>query len=312
MNAAADRAAAAASGQATAPLDVRALVGPTASGKTAVALQAAEHLDAEIVAVDAFTVYRGMDVGTAKPTAEERGWVAHHLVDVLSPHQECTVEWFQSTARAAVADVAARGRIPLLVGGSGLYFRAVVDHLEFPPTDATVRARVESEFAGDPAAAHAALAAVDPDAAERIDPENLRRSVRALEVHRLTGRRFSDWHTAWEDYTSVYPQLRVVGLDVSRAVLDERIAARVDAMLSAGLVDECRQLAQATLSTTARQAIGYAEIFDHLEGRCTIDEAAAAIRSRTRRYAVRQERWFRRDPRVRWAAPSIACEVLTG
>lgn len=295
---------------------ILALVGPTAAGKSAVALQVAERLRAEIVAVDAFTVYRGMDVGTAKPPQQERARVPHHMIDVLDPEQECTVEWFQRAARAAIADVVSRGRVPLLVGGSGLYFRAVVDPLEFPPTDPAVRAEISARFAEDPRAAHAALAAVDPAAAARIDPDNLRRSVRALEVHQLTGRPFSQWRQAWDDHTSIFPALRVVGLDVSREDLTRRIAARVDAMLGggdgAGLVDECRRLAGRALSVTARQAIGYAEVLDHLAGRCTLEEAAERIRTRTRRYAVRQIRWFAGDPRVRWAAPSTACEVLTG
>lgn len=291
---------------------VLALVGPTAAGKSAVAMETAQHLGAEIVAVDAFTVYRGMDVGTAKPSPAERVRVAHHLVDVLDPSQECSVEWFQKAARSAIADVAARGRVPLLVGGSGLYFRAVVDPLEFPPTDAAVRATITERYAADPHAAHAALCAVDPAAAARIDPDNLRRSVRALEVFELTGRPFSAWRQAWDRHDSVYPGLRVVGLDVSRDELTARIAARVDAMLGGGLVEECRRLAARPLSTTARQAIGYAEALDHLAGRCTLEEAAERIRTRTRRYAMRQLRWFSGDPRVRWAAPSLACEVLTG
>lgn len=295
----------------TAPERVLALVGPTASGKSAVALQAAERLGAEIVAVDAFTVYRGLDVGTAKPSPADRTRVAHHMIDVLEPERECTVGWFQAAARAAVADVAARGRVPLLVGGSGLYFRAVVDALEFPPTDRALRAAIEADFAGDAAAAHAALDAVDPAAAARIDPANLRRSVRALEVHRLTGRPFSEWRRAWAEHTSIYPRLRVIGLAVSRSELAERIAARVDAMLAGGLVEECRRLASRSLSPTARQAIAYAEVLDHLAGGSTLTEAVERICVRTRRYAARQVRWFTHDPRVRWVSPSCACEELT-
>lgn len=290
-----------------------AVVGPTASGKTAVAMEVAARLDAEVVAVDAFTVYRGMDVGTAKPPREQRGQVPHHMVDVLEPHQDCTVEWFQTAARAAIAEVTARGRVPLLVGGSGLYFRAVVDPLEFPPTDPEIRAQLVARYSADPTAAHAALAVVDAAAASRIDPDNLRRSVRALEVYELTGRPFSEWRRAWDLHRSVYPGLRVVGLDVAREELTARIAARVAAMLGPGaLAEECRRLAAGRLSATARQAIGYAEMLDHLAGRCTLEEAAERIRVRTRRYAVRQIRWFAADPRVRWADPSRACEVLSG
>lgn len=289
---------------------VLALVGPTAAGKSRLALEAAEHLDAEIVAVDAFTVYARMDVGTAKPSPTDRRRVPHHMVDVLDPAQECTVQWFQGGARAAIDEVRGRGRLPLLVGGSGLYFRAVVDPLEFPPTQPAVRAEVEAEYAGEPEAAHAALAAVDPDAAARIDPANLRRTVRALEVIRLTGQRFSAWRQAWDDFRSIYPSLRVVGVDVDREWLAEAIAQRVDAMLAGGLVEECRELAQRPLSSTARQAIGYAEILAHLAGELTFDEAAERIRVRTRRYAVRQQRWFAVDPRLHWREPAEALEAL--
>jgi len=284
--------------------DVVALVGPTAAGKSTVALAAAACLGAEIVAVDAFTVYRGMDVGTAKPTAADRAAVPHHLVDVLDPERDCTVRWFQAAARAAIADVLARGRTALLVGGSGLYFRAVVDALEFPPTDPAVRAEVERRAAADPPAAHARLAAADPAAAALIDPGNLRRTVRALEVLELTGRPFSDWRRAWDTHDSIYPGLVVHGLDRPRPELAARIDARVDAMVAGGLVQECRALQARSLSPTARQAIGYAEVLDHLEGRRTLDDAIAAARARTRRFAARQRRWFRSDPRVRWRDPA--------
>ncbi|CAN5264122.1 tRNA (adenosine(37)-N6)-dimethylallyltransferase MiaA [soil metagenome] len=289
---------------------VRALVGPTGAGKTTLALEAAARIGAEVVAVDAFTVYRGMDVGTAKPSAADRARVPHHLVDVLDPGSECTVQWFQRAAREAVTAVRARGAAPLLVGGSGLYFRAVVDPLEFPPTDPAVRAAIVRRWAGDPSGAHAALRALDPDAAARIDEGNLRRVVRALEVVELTGGPFSAWRRAWDRHRSVYPELTVVGLRTDPARLATRIDARVDAMLRAGLVDECRALLDGPLSATARQAIGYAEVFEHLAGRCTLDEGAERIRVRTRRYAARQTRWFRADPRVRWMAPDHAIGVL--
>lgn len=289
---------------------VLALVGPTAAGKSRLALEAAERLDAELVAVDAFTVYSGMDVGTAKPGPADRERVPHHMVDVLDPAQECTVQWFQDAARAAIDTVRQRGRVPLLVGGSGLYFRAVVDPLEFPPTDPAVRAEVEAQYAGEPEAAHAALAAVDPEAAARIDPSNLRRTVRALEVIRLTGERFSAWRQAWDEFHSIYSNFRVVGVDVDRASLAEAIAQRVDAMLAGGLVEECRELAQRPLSSTARQAIGYAEVLSHLAGELSLAEAAERIRVRTRRYAARQQRWFAADPRVHWKKPAEALEAL--
>jgi tRNA dimethylallyltransferase len=289
---------------------VLALVGPTGSGKSSVALEVAEALDAEIVAVDAFTVYRGMDIGTAKPPVKDRRRVRHHMLDMLDPTEDCAVPWFQQAARAAIDGVVARGRRALLVGGSGLYFRAVVDPLAFPPTDAAVRAAIEAEYADDPAAAHAALAEVDPAAADRVAPGNLRRAVRALEVVALTGRPFSDWQRTWDAYEPVYAGIRVAGLDIPRADLVTRLDRRVDAMLTAGLLEECRRLARLPLSATARQAIGYAELFEHLAGRATLADAAERAKIRTRRYASRQARWFAADPRVRWLRPPIAASRI--
>lgn len=289
---------------------VLALVGPTAAGKSAVALEAAERLGAEIVAVDAFTVYRGMDVGTAKPSAHARARVPHHGIDLLDPGEECHVAWFQQAARTAIDDVRHRGRLPLLVGGSGLYFRAVVDPLDFPPTDPALRARIADAYAGDPRRAHADLLARDPDAAARIDPANVRRCVRALEVVELTGRPFSDWRRAWDAQASIYDELRVIGVHADRTALAGRIERRVEAMLAGGLVEECRRLTRRVLSATARQAIGYAEVLDHLAGHGTLEETAERIATRTRRYAARQQRWFRRDPRVRWEARGTARDAL--
>jgi tRNA dimethylallyltransferase len=289
---------------------VPALVGPTAAGKSQIALDVAEQVDAEIVAVDAFTVYRGMDIGTAKPTAEEQRRVQHHLVDVLDPTQPCTVEWFQKAARAAIDDVLLRGHTPLLVSGSGLYFRAVVDPLEFPPTDPALRAEIARRYGEDAGRAHADLRAADPEAAARIDPANLRRSVRALEVLALTGRPFSDWRRAWERWEPVYPGLRIVGVAVSRDDLARRIDERVDAMLDAGWLEEATRLHAAALSSTARQAIGYAELFAHLDGRLELSEAVGRIKTRTRQFAARQDRWFRRDPRVQWVSADDAPDQL--
>jgi len=300
------------------PHPVVALVGPTGSGKSAIALAAAAahapHV--EIVAVDAFTVYRRMDVGTDKPSPAARAQVPHHGIDWLDPSDECTVAWFQRRARAAIAAIHRRGRVPLLVGGSGLYFRAVVDPLSFPPTDPTMRATVLEEVGGQAHRAHQRLREVDPDAAARIDPENLRRSVRALEVHRLTGVPFSAWRTAWERYDSVYSELAVIGLHREPAALAEAIAGRVTGMLAAGLVAEARALAlrPVGLSHTARQAIGYAEALAAIAARPAVATPAAlaeAIARRTRRFAARQRRWFRRDPRVRWEHGHDAADALS-
>ena len=194
----------------------------------------------------------------------------------------------------------ARGRTPVLVGGSGLYFRAVVDDLRFPPTDPAVRGRIEARWADDARGAHAHLVEVDPEAASRIEPDNLRRSVRALEVLELTGERFSTWNAAWDDHRSIYPGLQVTYLEPQPDVLRTRIAARAEAMVAAGLLDEARRLRDAHpdgLSTTARQAIGYGEAFAVLDGDQSVDGLADAIATRTWRYARRQRSWFRRDPR---------------
>jgi tRNA dimethylallyltransferase len=308
------RAGASSSNDRTLP-PVVALVGPTGSGKSDIALTAAQTAGAVIVAIDAFTVYRQMTIGTAKPTPAGRQLVPHFMVDVLDVEQDCTVQWFQSEARTAIDTARRSGRPVLLVGGSGLYFRAVVDPLEFPPTDPRVRTRVGAAVATDTAAAYAKLAAVDPDGAGRIDPGNVRRITRALEVAELTGRPFSAFHAAWDDHTSIYPGLRVVGLDVSREELVQRIHHRVGRMLAAGWLGECRALADRTLSTSAAQAIGYAELLAHLDSpRPQDDDALAtvhdAIAIRTRQFAARQRRWFARDPRVEWAAPDDAIPRL--
>ena len=283
------------------PGPVLALVGPTAAGKTELALALAERLGAEVVSADAMLVYRGMDIGTAKPTPEERARVPHHLVDLVDPGEEFSVARFQPLARAAIADVLERGRLPLLVGGSGLYFHAVVDEFVFPPTVPAVRARLEAEAAatGLPEL-YGRLAAADPAAAARIQPGNLRRTVRALEVMELTGRPFSSFRAAMDDPVSRY-RLTVLGLDPGAELLRARVAERVAAMAAAGLVEEVRRLAERPLSRTARQALGYKELLDAMDQGSSISEALEAVIRRTRAYARRQLAWFRRDPRVRWS-----------
>ena len=279
---------------------VAAIVGPTASGKSGVAMsRAAEDDRIEIVAVDAFTIYRGMDIGTAKPSVVDREAVRHHMIDVRDPNQSMTVADFQVEARAAIDDVLRRGGRPLLVGGSGLYFRAVVDPLEFPPTDPDVRAAIERRWADDPHAAHAHLSTTDPEAASRIGPDNLRRTVRALEVIELTGRAFSSYRTDWEAYDSIH-DLAVTYLEPPTADLRAAIDRRARSMVADGLLDEAAALREAHphgLSTTARQAIGYAEAFAVLDGELDLDLLAPTIAQRTWQYARRQRSWFRRDPR---------------
>lgn len=288
---------------------ILALVGPTATGKSALAVELARHdirgTSLEILAADAFTVYRGMDVGTAKPAAQDRAAIPHHLVDELEPWQDATVAWFQDAARGAVEDILARGRTPLLVGGSGLYFRALVDDLRFPPTDPSVRAALERRYLDDPAAAHAALAAVDPPAAAKIEPANLRRTIRALEVIELTGQKFSSFAQVWDRHESIYPGLEVRGLGLPTSQLRTAIARRSADMVAAGLLDEAASLRQQPrpVSRTAAQAIGYAEAFAVLDGKLELPHLASAIAERTWRYARRQRSWFRSDPRVQWSTP---------
>lgn len=295
-------------------MTVLAIVGPTASGKSSLAMQVARARgDVEVVAVDAFTVYRGMDIGTAKASPQDRAEVAHHLVDVLDPTEQVAVAWFRDRARAVVDDIVARGRTPLLVGGSGLYFRAVVDPLDFPPTNADVRQAVEDRWSSDVPGAHAHLVEVDPDAAARIEPDNLRRIVRALEVRELTGRNFSTFRTEWEARESIWgDDLVVVRLDPDPAALRTRIDARADVMVADGILDECRALRDlhGALSSTAAQGIGYAEAFEVLDGTAREEELAGAIAARTRKYARRQRAWFRRDPRCGVHDPAAALSLL--
>jgi tRNA dimethylallyltransferase len=277
-----------------------AVVGATAAGKTGLSLDLAERLDGEVVNTDAMAVYRGMDIGTAKvPLAERRG-IPHHLLDLLDVTEPLTVAEFQGWARAAVADIRARGRTPVLVGGSALYTRAVLDRFEFPGTDPAVREELEAELADVGARAlHQRLADLDPESAARILPDNGRRVVRALEVLRITGRPYAASLPALEYADPLSVQ---IGLDIDRPTLDERIARRVEEMFEAGLVEEVRRLLDAGLAQgrTARSAIGYREVSAYLSGETTLAEAVAATTTATRRFSRRQDSWFRKDPRVVW------------
>jgi tRNA dimethylallyltransferase len=283
----------------TAPL--LALVGPTASGKTEASLELARRVDAEVLVIDSMTVYRGMDVGTAKPSPEERAEVPHHLLDVAEPDEPFSVARFQGLAREALARVSERGRRPLLVGGSGLYYRAVVDELEFPGTDPGLRRHLETEGAVLGAERlHGRLRALDPDAAAKIDPENLRRTVRALEVVALTGRPFSSFATTWDRYPA--DRVRAAGVRLPADALRSRIETRARRMFAGGLAEEVERLLDLGFEPllTASQAIGYLEMVQHLRGRLTRVEALERTVRRTRALARRQMAWFRRDPRIRW------------
>jgi tRNA dimethylallyltransferase len=276
-----------------------ALVGPTASGKSALALDLAQrHPDVELVSVDAMQVYRGMDIGTATPTPAERQAVRHHLLDLADPAEPFSVADWRAAADAALADIAARGGRALLVGGTGLYLRALVDDLELPGRWPEVRAELEEE--ADTVALHGRLAEVDPVAAARMEPSNRRRVVRALEVSLGSGRPFSSFGPGLDAYPAVdVPQ---VGLRPALEVLDRRIEARVAAMAEAGLVDEVRRLLAAPggLGPTAGQALGYREVAAALAAGSSVDEALEETVRRTRTFARRQLRWFRRDPRITW------------
>ena len=278
-----------------------ALVGPTASGKTEAGLVVAETMRAEIVSIDSMLVYRGMDVGTAKPAAEDRARVRHHLIDLVEPSEPFSVAAFQREAKGAIDGIQGRGVRAILVGGSGLYLRAVVDDLEFPGTDAATRAELERQASTLGAARmYERLADLDPVAAGRIEPGNARRIVRALEVAAVTGRPFSTFARAWELYPS--DAVRAAGVRMSREVLIERISRRVDAMLERGWLDEVRTLVERGFGgwLTSSQAIGYAELARHLRAEMTLAEAVEATVKRTGNLARRQMAWFRRDPRIRW------------
>jgi tRNA dimethylallyltransferase len=297
-----------------------AIVGATASGKSALALAVAEAGDAEIVSLDSMQVYRGMDIGTAKPTLAERRRVPHHLIDVADPSDEWSVRATQGAAHDAIADIERRGRRAVLVGGTGLYVRAVVDALAVPGTDAAVRAALEAHTATADGLvdAYRQLRARDPRAAARIEPSNRRRIVRALEVIELTARPFSSFGAGLTEYGPPTLDVTLVGIALARDDIAARIARRFASMRDAGLVEEVRALAAnpRSLSRTARQAIGYKELLAHLSGEiATVDDALELAVRRTRKFARRQRVWFRRDPRITWLpaggnSPELAHAVL--
>lgn len=278
---------------------VVALVGPTAVGKSDLSIALACALGGEVINADSMQLYQGMDIGTAKLPAAERHGVPHHLLDLWPVTRTASVAEYQRLARSLIDSLLAAGRVPILVGGSGLYVRAALDDFEFPGTDAGLRARLEAELReGGVEALHTRLAELDPAAGAAILPSNGRRIVRALEVIELTGRPFA---ARLPEPRAIYPVTQI-GLRAARERLDQRIAARVDWMWAAGLVEEVRQLELAGLrqGVTASRALGYAQVLSMLDGACAEAEARAETVRATRRFARRQESWFRRDPRVRW------------
>lgn len=289
---------------------VVAVVGPTGAGKSDLAVAIALDLGGEVVNGDSMQVYRGMDIGTAKLSVAERCGVAHHVLDVLDVLEASTVADFQGWARGAIVDCQARGVVPVLVGGSALYLRAVLDTFEFPGTDAQVRARLEGELAdrGAPAL-HAMLATIDPAAAKAILPSNGRRVVRALEVIEITGRLFQATLPA---HTYFFDRVSQIGVDVPRDVLDDRIEERVRRMWAAGFVNEVKSLVDVGLADgrTANRALGYRQVLSYLAGDLSEQQALDETVMRTRRFARRQDSWFRRDERIRWL-PFDAPDLLT-
>jgi len=278
------------------------ILGSTASGKSDVAMalgaERAEHGDIEIVAVDAMQVYRGMDIGTAKPSLADQAAVPHRCIDLVGPHELFTVAEFQREARAALAGIAQREHIAVLVAGTGMYLTAVIDNFTLPGEWPAIRAELEAVT--DISELYARLIEIDPAAAAKIEPANQRRLVRALEVCLGSGKLFSSFGPG----ATAFPEIPAVqiGLRWPRDLLAQRVEQRVHAMIERGLVNEVRSLLESSegLSRTARQALGYRELIAALEGTCSIDQAVAEIIVRTRQFAVRQERWFRRDPRIQW------------
>ena len=288
-----------------------AVVGATTAGKSDLGVDLALAVDGEVINADSMQLYRGMDIGTAKLTEAERRGVPHHLLDVWDVTTTASVAEYQDLADAVIADIEKRGKVPVLVGGSGLYIRAALGDLEFPGTDETIRDRLEAELADlGPAPLYARLQAEDPVAAAVILPSNGRRIVRALEVIELSGRPFS---ATMPGYEGGRPAIQL-GVQADRAELDHRIEARVGRMWAAGFAEEVRRLAGQGLrdGKTASRALGYQQVLRYLDGAISLEEARAETVRATRRFARRQESWFRRDPRVRWlaAGPALQARAL--
>ncbi len=284
------------------------ILGPTASGKSSLAMAVAAAVEGvELVSIDSMQVYRGMDLGTATPTPQERAVVRHHLLDLVEPTEMFAVGEFQQRAFAVIDDIRDRGGIPVLVGGTGLYLRSVVDELEIPDQYPAIREALEAD--GDTCVLHERLRSLDPIAASRMEPNNRRRVVRALEVTIGSGRPFSSYGPGMETYPPT--SFVQVALRWPRDELYRRIALRYEQQMAGGFLAEVEALSDIGLSRTARQALGYRELLEHLEGDCNVEEAIANAVRRTCRFARRQQRWFRRDPRIRWIdAPVDTDEVL--
>jgi tRNA dimethylallyltransferase len=281
------------------------ICGATATGKSDLAVTLAHEIDAEIINADSMQLYKGMDIGTAKITMEERKGVTHHLMDLLDVTQDANVAWYQENARAAISEIHGRGKNVIIVGGTGLYIKAILDELNFPDTDPVVRAALELEFATQGIGPlFERLEKLDPAAALAIDKANSRRVIRALEVIKITGKPFTA--NLPREESSRYPHAQQFGLVMDRDLLSERISNRVDRMWEQGLVAEVEKLMGAgiTKGVTAQRALGYAQVIAQIEGKVTEEEAKEETKRATRQYARRQETWFSRDERITWISPS--------
>ena len=281
------------------------ICGATATGKSDLSVTLAQEIDAEIINADSMQLYKGMDIGTAKITVEERKGIAHHLMDMLDVTQDANVAWYQENARAAIAEIQGRGKNVIVVGGTGLYIKAILDELNFPDTDPVVRAELELEYATKGIAPlFERLEKLDPAAALAIDKANSRRVIRALEVIKITGKPFTA--NLPREESSRYPHARQFGLVMDRDALSERISIRVERMWEQGLVAEVERLMAAgiTQGITAQRALGYAQVIAQIEGKVTEEEAKEETKRATRQYARRQETWFSRDERITWISPT--------
>ena len=280
------------------------IAGATATGKSALSVSLAQAIDAEIINADSMQVYKGMDIGTAKISSEERQGISHHMLDVLHVNEDSTVAWYQSAAREKIDEIHSRGKNVVLVGGTGLYIKSVIDELNFPDTDPMVRHTLnkEAEELGIEAM-FARLEKLDPAAALAIDRANLRRIIRALEVIEITGQPFTANLPREESVR--YPQARQFGLVMDRELLSERIDERVNKMFEQGLVAEVAHLIDSGLTQgrTAQRALGYSQVISHLQGKISLEAAIEETKRATRQYARRQETWFSRDARIKWISP---------
>jgi tRNA dimethylallyltransferase len=281
------------------------ICGATATGKSDLAVALAQEISAEIINADSMQLYKGMDIGTAKITVEERKGIPHHLMDLLDVTQDANVAWYQEHARAAITEIHARGKNVIVVGGTGLYIKAILDELNFPDTDPVVRAELELEFATKGIGPlFERLEKLDPAAALAIDKANSRRVIRALEVIKITGKPFTA--NLPREESSRYPHAQQFGLVMDRDALSERISNRVERMWEQGLVAEAEKLLVAgiTQGVTAQRALGYAQVIAQIEGKVTEEEAKEETKRATRQYARRQETWFSRDERITWISPT--------